>query len=148
MGLKTTGVMMNPPDPDTNPRYWFRTLFDMGYFILVIVIIMNITFGIILDSFSELRDQRNEKLMDIRTQCYICGHSRSEINLRGKGWRYHLEGEHSPYAYLAFFIYLNEKKIDECTGLEKYVKDMYMKQDYTFMPTTSKTLLGEASNKV
>jgi len=31
--------------------------------------------------------------------------------------------EHSPFAYLAFIIYVKEKKIENCTGAEKYVKE-------------------------
>ena len=36
----------------------WRLLFDLSFFIIVITIGLNIVFGIIVDTFSELRDER------------------------------------------------------------------------------------------
>ena len=45
--------------------------------------------------------------------------------------------EHSPFAYLAFIIYLKEKKIVDCTGLEKYVKECLDHNSISFFPNTT-----------
>jgi len=139
VGMKSQGEMLALANP-SDPMFWWRVLFDFSFFILVIVILLNITFGIILNSFSQLRDEKQEKLKDIYSRCYICGHHRSEINLRGGGWRWHLVGEHSPFAYIAFLIYVMDKPEDLCSGLEQYVKVQYLAGNYSFMPTTSKQL--------
>jgi hypothetical protein len=139
VGIKSQGEMLAAISP-SHDLYWWMLLFDLTFFILVIVILLNITFGIILNSFSQLRDEKKEKLNDIYSRCYICGHHRSEINLRGGGWRWHLVGEHSPFAYIAFLIYVMDKPEDLCSGLEQYVKVMYLAGNYSFMPTTSKQL--------
>lgn len=139
VGMKTQGEMLALANP-SDPMFWWRILFDFSFFILVIIILLNITFGIILNSFSQLRDEKQAKLRDIYSRCYICGHHRSEINLRGGGWRWHLVGEHSPFAYIAFLIYVMDKPEDLCSGLEQYVKVLYLAGNYSFMPTTSKQL--------
>ena len=144
VGVKSQGEMISMADPST-PWFWFRLLFDVSFFILVIVILLNITFGIILNSFSQLRDEKNKKLKDIYSRCYVCGHHRSEINLKGGGWKWHLVGEHSPFAYVAFLVYLMDKPEDQCSGLEQYVKVLYSADNYSFMPTSSKRLLESSS---
>ena len=43
--------------------------------------------GIIIDTFSMLRDQENEKIKDIRQICFICGQNQEvfdrKVNLKG-----------------------------------------------------------------
>jgi inositol 1,4,5-triphosphate receptor type 1/inositol 1,4,5-triphosphate receptor type 3 len=98
-------------------------------------------FGIIIDTFAELRDQRNLVLEDIHSKCYICGQDRSLIEMKGTGWSYHFMCEHSAFAYLSFMVYIWEKKTYDCCGLEKHVKERLEKNDASFMPATSLAIL-------
>lgn len=41
-------------------KYWFRYFYDLSYFVFVIVCLLNIVFGIIIDTFADLRDKRKE----------------------------------------------------------------------------------------
>ena len=127
------------PDYD-GPDYWTRMIFDMLFFLVVIIVLLSIIFGIIIDTFAQLRNQRSSVLEDIHTRCYVCASERNEIELRGKGWAYHFMVEHSPLAYLAFLVYLLEMPTVDCSGIEKYAKEKFEKRDYTFMPATSKML--------
>ena len=55
------GEVLAVPDYRRNPTdYAYRTLFDMIFWIVMILILMNIILGIIIDSFAELRDIRNQ----------------------------------------------------------------------------------------
>ena len=47
----------SPPRPEFYLVAW-RLLFDLSFFIIVTTIGLNIVFGIIVDTFSELRDER------------------------------------------------------------------------------------------
>ena len=50
---------MIPYFPDGNFQvYGLRIIFDISFFIIVTTIGLNIVFGIIVDTFSELRDDR------------------------------------------------------------------------------------------
>jgi len=136
-GIRDTGDFLEKPDQD---QYWSRMMFDMMFYLIIIIILLNIIFGIIIDTFAELRDQRTQVLEDIHNKCYICGKDRSVIELKSTsagGWSYHFMREHSLFAYLSFLIYLDEKKIYDCSGLEKHCKECFIKKDTTFMPTTS-----------
>jgi inositol 1,4,5-triphosphate receptor type 3 len=121
-------------------NYWPRVVFDIAFFVIVIIIILNVIFGIIIDTFAELRDKRQALESDMKNNCYICGTLRSTLELQGQGWAKHFLVEHSPLAYLAFIIYLREKEMIECNGLEKFVKEKLQTFDTSFFPTTSKYL--------
>jgi len=51
--------------------------------------------------------------------------------------------EHSPFAYLAFIIYVTEKKRNDCSGLEKFVKERIEKNIIDFFPNSTRELKGK-----
>jgi len=120
--------------------YNSRMLFDMLFYLIIIIILLNITFGIIIDTFAQLRDQKKSVSLNINNVCYVCGTDRSVVEQLGKGWTYHFMCEHSPLAYLAFLTYIKEMPIVDCSGIEKYVKEMFERRDIVFMPTSSRLL--------
>lgn len=127
--------------------YWGLMVFDMMYFAIVINILLNIIFGIIIDTFGELREQSQAELRDIKENCFICGNQRFLFEVRRISWGYHLNMEHNPTAYLAFLIYIRHKPTDECSGAEKYVKEKLEKNETSFFPLTSLSLIsGEADD--
>ena len=134
LGIRNDGDYMDIP---ANDEYWSRMLFDMMFYMIIIIINLNIIFGIIIDTFAELRDERTQVLEDIHNCCYICGSERSIIELKGSGWSYHFMREHSVFAYLSFLVYINDKKVYECSGLEKHVKECFNFTNTSFMPKTS-----------
>ena len=143
LGIRREGSYMQIPEEQD---YGSRMLFDLLFFLIIIIILLNIIFGIIIDTFAELRDQRTHVLDDIHTICYVCGADRSEIEQKCSGWSYHFMCEHSVFAYLSFLVYIIEKKMYDCSGLEKHVKECFEKIDATFMPDTSLAML-EAEGK-
>jgi uncharacterized protein YlzI (FlbEa/FlbD family) len=118
-------------------QYPERQVFDMSFFIVVVIIVLHIIFGIIVDTFAELRDERREIEHDIDNVCFICGEEKHEFELRGSGWSVHTQIEHNIWAYLAYVIYIKKKPLAECDGIEKYVKTKIIKSDISFFPSTA-----------
>lgn len=62
LGLRSGGGVGEPlisPDPTDNLNtYTARVFFDLTFFIIIILIWMNIIFGIIIDTFAALRDEK------------------------------------------------------------------------------------------
>ena len=125
---------------DNDGNYWYVMIFNIMYFALVINILLNIIFGIIIDTFGELRDQNQAHLKDIQENCFICGNQRFLFEIKRINWTVHTKIEHNPYAYLAFMIYLRHKRIDDCSGAEKYVKERINLNETSFFPLTSLSL--------
>ena len=51
--------------PKTDPSYAARTIFDIIFFLLINITLLNIIFGIILDTFADLRSQTEAKRVEI-----------------------------------------------------------------------------------
>lgn len=120
--------------------YWYRQVYDILFFIVVSIVLLNIIFGIIIDTFGDLRDKRQFIENDLQTVCFICGRQLFEFEYKGKGWNEHIQIEHNLYAYLAFIIYLRSKPLEECDGLEKFVKKKITQNDVSFFPKTARSL--------
>lgn len=79
--------------PNSNLKQWFwsSTIFSLSFFLTVNIVLLNIVFGIIVDTFSELRTQREEKRRDTLGCCFICGIDRQvfERQKNGVGWEVH-----------------------------------------------------------
>lgn len=56
---------------DSN-HYTVRLIFDLSFFVVIIICLLNIIFGIIIDTFADLRDKRNEFDELVKTKCFIC----------------------------------------------------------------------------
>ncbi|KAL6077190.1 Inositol 1,4,5-trisphosphate receptor type 1, variant 2 [Balamuthia mandrillaris] len=89
------GDLLRPPKWE-EPGTLYRILYDSTFFFLVIVILLNIIFGIIIDTFGELRVQNKAIESDITEKCFICGIDRTTFD------RYSPEGLFSSLFFLKF----------------------------------------------
>lgn len=123
--------------------YWARYVFDLSFFIVVIILLLNLVFGIIIDAFADMREQSKVQTEDIKNKCFICGKDRTEFEVANKNWFEHIGKEHNLYAYLYFLVYVIEKPKEKCTGLEKYVREKLAEDDITFFPINRSLALEE-----
>jgi hypothetical protein len=120
--------------------YWTRLAFDLAFQVIIMMLFLNVVFGIIIDAFGDLRDARSAIEEDMNNNCLVCGWDRSTIDLRGETWQRHLTKVHSYTNYLYFILFVRKQPLRNCSGLEKYVKDQISKNSVSFMPTSSAIL--------
>ena len=53
---------------------------QLGFFVVLCLITLNIVFGIIIDTFAELREQREHLLKLLSSRCLICGMDASDFD--------------------------------------------------------------------
>lgn len=58
-GIAEAMLLTDINDPKYN--FYLRVVFDIGFFMLVNIISLNIIFGIIIDTFAELRSKQRER---------------------------------------------------------------------------------------
>jgi len=117
-----------------DPNYIPRLFFDIAFWATIIVIGLNMVFGIILDTFGELREKKNAIDEDMKSQCFICGINSDTFQHLGYGFKHHLEHEHSVWTYLDFFMHLDMKPSEHYTTLEDYIAKKKAKGDIDFFP--------------
>jgi len=114
------GDVLLKPDFHSS-EYLGRMIYDVSFFAVIIVILLNIVFGIILDTFGELREKRNAIEEDIRTRCFICNVESDELQRFGVSFSSHIKHEHNMWNYVYYFIYLDNKERDDYTSIENFI---------------------------
>eukprot|EP00117_Sycon_ciliatum_P048000 scpid3078/ scgid34229/ Inositol 1,4,5-trisphosphate receptor type 1; IP3 receptor isoform 1; Type 1 inositol 1,4,5-trisphosphate receptor len=112
-----------------------RVLFDLTFFIVITTIGLNIVFGLIVDSFSSLRDEKNDALEDMSSVCFMCSLSSHEFDKYAQGFEHHVKHDHNMWSYLFYFIFLHKLEANDMTATEDFVFRKLKAQDIDFFPT-------------
>eukprot|EP00667_Euglena_gracilis_P000026 EG_transcript_26 len=116
-------------------RHAVRVIYDFAFFLIVPIILLNIVFGIILDTFAQLRTERERVEEDMRASCFICGIPSSTFDRHCKGgFAGHVTVEHNLWDYFFFLQHLELKPQDDYTGQESYVFNKLQRNDISFFP--------------
>ena len=125
----------------------WRLTYDFSFFVIVITILLNVVFGIIIDSFSSLRERKENVTKYIQNWCFVCSIEKEKFTSQGIAYRKHiragLEGDHNIWNYLFFKMYIEGKIRTEYTVFEKFVYDKLCAEDYSFMPKSGALCLNE-----
>merc|ERR1711959_658829 len=107
------------------------------FFLLVVIILLNIIFGIIIDNFAELRDQKKMRTIDTVDYCFICGipRQRFEDQIHPLAFAHHIKNDHCMWNYVKFMVYIWHQDRDDDDGLEQYVRQQMERGDVNWFPT-------------
>jgi len=128
------GDNLAPPVPvaENQAQRWS---FDLTYFVIFEVLFLKLVFGIILDTFGELRETRDEITQDQQSQCFICGLDQSDFDrVPNGGFSNHIENEHQMWYYLYFMHYCKLKPSEDHTGPEGFVHACMQNHEPDFYP--------------
>lgn len=127
------------------PLFLARIVYDLLFFFIVIIIVLNLIFGVIIDTFADLRSEKTQKEEILKNSCFICGqckllstHShlhlqimimrcivvgleRSCFDNKSTSFEEHIKCQHNMWHYLYFIVLIEVKDPTEFTGPESYV---------------------------
>lgn len=132
-----------PGDPWLN-----RVVLDLTFWLIISIFMMNIVLGVIVDTFSALRTEQNERETTLKNICFICGTHRSKFDaLAAKtanptmNFETHIRHEHNMWSYIKFLAYIRNKCPTEHTGSESEIASVVADKDTSWVPSyTSITL--------
>ena len=61
-----------------------RVVYDLLFFFVVIIIVLNLIFGVIIDTFADLRSEKQNKEEILKNTCFICGEYPGEVEIRNR----------------------------------------------------------------
>ncbi|CAB4057999.1 ITPR1 [Lepeophtheirus salmonis] len=100
-GLRNGGgigdVLRSPSSSET--LYPARVIYDMLFFFVVIIIVLNLIFGVIIDTFADLRSEKQQKEEIIKNSCFICGLERKAFDNKHVTFEDHFHFEHNIYVH-------------------------------------------------
>ena len=83
-----------------DPWWPYLAVYQLSYYIIVITILLNLIFGIIIDTFSQLRSEKASNKRQMENTCFICGVDRFTFDTKGGGFQRHTDEDHSMWKYL------------------------------------------------
>jgi hypothetical protein len=112
-------------------------LFMMAFDMCIRFVLHNVVMGIIVDTFSELREEKIERLRDTAETCFICGFDKQvfDRDKESKGFSVHVKKEHCMWNYISFILYIWQQDKDDDDGLEQYVRRCVEANDISWLPT-------------
>merc|ERR1711865_53833 len=135
-GLRSSGGVGDYMSMDRE-ALGIRNILDLSYFILVLIVLLNIFFGIIIDTFGELRQEKNEQTDKTVNYCFVCGISKLDLDRNSSepnGFKKHITEDHYMWNYLRFIIFLQEQDQDDDDGLELYVRKCVEDKKFHWFP--------------
>ncbi|CAD8053653.1 unnamed protein product [Paramecium sonneborni] len=128
--LITSGVIGNSMI-NWDPLKFF---FDMLFTVFFGLLFTNIIQGIMIDTFAELRDQRQKIEEDIKNKCFICAASRTDLEKMNISFDEHTHQLHYMWNYIFYVKCLKLKEWTEYTGLEYWIHAKLESDDITWFP--------------
>ncbi|KAI6200598.1 Inositol 1,4,5-trisphosphate receptor [Aphelenchoides besseyi] len=136
------GDVLRNVDPQ-EPYFLWRIMYDLSFYIVLIVIVLNLIFGVIIDTFGDLRTEKNEKEDILKNTCFICGLERGRFDNKAITFEEHNENEHNLWHYLYFIVWLQIKDETEFTGPESFVAQCVKERNLDWFPRMQAISLKE-----
>lgn len=127
------GDVLRRPSKD-EPLFAARVIYDLLFFFIVIIIVLNLIFGVIIDTFADLRSEKQKKEEILKTTCFICGLERDKFDNKTVSFEEHIKSEHNMWHYLYFIVLVKVKDPTEYTGPESYVAQMIAEKNLDWFP--------------
>ncbi|XP_046681904.1 inositol 1,4,5-trisphosphate receptor isoform X6 [Homalodisca vitripennis] len=116
------------------PLFVARVVYDLLFFFIVIIIVLNLIFGVIIDTFADLRSEKQHKELILKNTCFVCGLNRSAFDNKTVSFEEHIKCEHNMWHYLYFIVLVKVKDPTEFTGPESYVYAMVKDRNLDWFP--------------
>ena len=123
--------------------YFLRFFSDFIFYIIVGLLLLNILNGVIVTTFSQIREESSKKEEDQKNRCFICNINRIEFQKNKIYFTEYQKFEHNTNNYIKFFIFLwhiNEKDMD---ADQSFINECIKERDIKFFPVNCAKSIGE-----
>lgn len=111
-----------------------RFFFDFTFFTVVVIVLKKVLFGIILDTFRELRKKQFKTDTDIANICFICEVEKDECEKNNISFKEHCEKEHNVWEYVNYMITLRLTDAQDMNATNSYCKEQLEAKNITWLP--------------
>ena len=140
------GDLLEAKSYDEKGLYFLRFTSDLLFYIVVILFLLNIVNSIIVNTFTQIREDSNQKEEDMKNRCFVCNISRIEFQKNKIDIGYHRKYEHNTNNYIKFFVFLwniDEKDMD---ADQSFINECIKEKDIKFFPMNCSKSIGEVEN--
>lgn len=145
-----SGFLGSTPIDYVDSQFNLKFISEWLYIIFAQKVVFEIFSGIIIDKFSELREEQEAMEEDENTTCFICGQERFVIDFELEGFEEHIGRTHNPLNYIFYLFYLRRKDPKNYNIIDKYISECQRKQKKIWIPddTSILKLLKEKDKQI
>ncbi len=116
-------------------NYFGRIVFDVSYFLICIIIMIDLVFGIILGTFSELREEERKHEIDRVNHCFICHETRASVEKKSEDFTKHREVRHNLWNYVVYMLSLKFSSVHNLNAVNSYARKNLDEKNISFLPS-------------
>jgi len=121
---------------DEMEKYIIKLCHDATFQIIINIICLNIIFGIIVNTFAEMRDQKAFNDNDMLNKCFICNLEKMIFDKNAEGgFIKHIDDDHNLWFYAYYLVHLDLKDSSDYSGVESYVAEKQELEDISWVPS-------------
>ena len=114
--------------------YSIRWTTDLIFYITIILLLLNMINGVIVSTFSQIRETSSQKEEDIEERCFICNKEKKDFEKKKIDFNDHCESEHNLYNYIMFFVMLKRIEEKDLDSYQSYINEKLDEKDIVFFP--------------
>lgn len=119
-------------------RYYIRFLYDVTYFVIIVVIMLELVFGIIVETFRDLRIKETNNDFDKVNICFICGVRKDDLEKNRKSFKDHCEKVHNVWNYINYILRLKFSDSQDLNAINSYALENIEKNQINWVPLINK----------
>jgi hypothetical protein len=117
----------------SNSHFMGRFFLDVVYFIFITILLFDIIFGMVVDSYEEFKEDLREREHDRDNVCFVCGLNKETIEKYNLRFDDH-QRFHNKWNYFYYYQFLQRFPSNDYNGVDIYVSDLLDNSQLTWMP--------------
>ena len=119
-------------------RYMGRFFYDIIYFILIVVLMLELVFGIIVETFRDLRIEETKHDYDKQYICFICGVKKDDLEKNRQSFREHCEKVHNVWNYINYMLRLKFSDSQDLNAVNSFALQNIENKKISWVPLIEK----------
>lgn len=107
---------------------------------------MNMLNGIIISTFSEIREENNNKSEDEENKCFICNRARGQFEKKKKSFDDHRTNEHNSRNYIYYFISILLLDATDLDADQSFIINCMKTNEISFFPAKATLFISDDKN--
>lgn len=123
--------------------FFSRWFLDMIFFIINILLVLNMINGIVVNAFADMREKDDVLNRESTEKCFICSIERSEFKKNNLSFSQHKAKDHNVMNYLNYLIKIRMTPDKDLDFFDEYIKKRIYLKDIKVFPNKETLSLGK-----
>ena len=127
-------------------HYIERLFLDDIFFLLVVIILIDLVFGIIIGEFDALRGEEQKHETDRLYHCFICHVNKNTLEKNRQNFYVHVSKIHNMWNYVSYMIFVKLSNLHDLNSINSYVRNKIENKDISWLPSYKDLIKSDDEN--